>query len=294
MEEGSLRCDANISIRPVGTETLGTKTELKNMNSFRFIERGIRAEIARQEEILRGGGAVVQETLHYDPASGAITSLRSKEEAHDYRYFPEPDLVPVAIDEQMRARAQAALGELPADRARRYEHELGVSADSARLLAFRAELGHYFEAGLAAAVDPPAPAQALANWIATDLLSRLPEDEDPAESRARPEALAALVGLVSAKRISVGAGRQVLDRLVAEGGDPQEIVRAEGLEAIGEGDELSEIVAAALAANPDAAERMRAGNAKAIGPIVGHVMRETKGRADGGEVTRLVHEQLGV
>jgi aspartyl-tRNA(Asn)/glutamyl-tRNA(Gln) amidotransferase subunit B len=299
MEEGSLRCDANISLRPAGSRELGTKTELKNMNSFRFIERGIRAEIARQEEILRGGGAVVQETLHYDPASGAITTLRSKEEAHDYRYFPEPDLVPVAIDEQMIARARSELGELPADRAQRYERELGVSSESARLLAFRAELGDYFEAALAASVDSPAPAQALANWIATDLLGRLGDEGEgvggnPFSSRVQPGALAALVGLVAAKRISVGAGRQVLDKLVAEGGDPAEIVRSEGLEAIGSEDELGEIVAAALAANPEAAERIREGNAKAIGPIVGHVMRETKGRADGGEVTRLVHEQLGV
>jgi aspartyl-tRNA(Asn)/glutamyl-tRNA(Gln) amidotransferase subunit B len=305
MEEGSLRCDANISLRPAGTDELGTKTELKNMNSFRFIERGIRVEIARQEQILRDGGQIVQETLHYDPASGAITSLRSKEEAHDYRYFPEPDLVPVLIDENMLARAQEALGELPADRAQRFEHELGVSADSAKLLAFRSELGDYFEAALAADVDPAPPTQALANWIATDLLSRLGErkDEgegeiadhgDPSRSRVQPGALAALVGLVSAKRISVGAGRQVLDRLVADGGDPAQIVRAEGLEAIGGSDELGEIVAAALAANPVAAARVREGNAKAIGPIVGHVMRETHGRADGGEVTRLVHEQLGI
>jgi aspartyl-tRNA(Asn)/glutamyl-tRNA(Gln) amidotransferase subunit B len=295
MEEGSLRCDANISLRPVGTDELGTKTELKNMNSFRFIERGIRSEIARQEEILRGGGEVVQETLHYDPASGAITSLRSKEEAHDYRYFPEPDLVPVAIDEQMRRRARDALGELPMDRALRFEHELGVSSDSARLLAFRAELGDYFEAALAAGADPAPPAQALANWIATDLISRLSEGEDPAGSRVQAGALAALVGLVSSKRISVGAGRQVLDTLVAEGGgDPAAIVRAQGLEAIGGSDELAEIVAAALQANPDAAAQVREGNARAIGPIVGHVMRETHGRADGGEVTRLVHEQLGI
>jgi aspartyl-tRNA(Asn)/glutamyl-tRNA(Gln) amidotransferase subunit B len=238
---------------------------------------------------------VVQETLHFDPASGAITSLRSKEEAHDYRYFPEPDLVPVRIDERMRRRAQAALGELPADRARRFERELEISAESARLLAFRAELGDYFEAALAAEVDPPVPAQALANWIATDLLSRLGEGEDPAGSRVDAGALAALVGLVSTKRISVGAGRQVLDRLVAEGGgDPARIVQAQGLEAIGGSDELAGIVAAALQANPDAAERVREGNAKAIGPIVGHVMRETKGRADGTEVARLVHEQLGV
>ena len=292
MEEGSLRCDANISLRPAGTQTIGTKTELKNMNSFRFIERGIRAEVARQEEILRGGGEVIQETLHFDPASGAITSLRSKEEAHDYRYFPEPDLLPVQIDTQMLERARAALGELPADRASRYEDRLGLSTDSARLLAFRLELGDYFEAALAAEVDPHAPAQTLANWIASDLVGRLQEGEDPAASRVQPDALASLVGLVADKRISVGAGRQVLDRLVAVGGDPAQIVDAEGLAAIDGADELAQVVAAALAANPDAAERVREGNAKAIGPIVGYVMRETKGRADGGEVAKLVNEQL--
>ncbi|HKH79905.1 MAG TPA: Asp-tRNA(Asn)/Glu-tRNA(Gln) amidotransferase subunit GatB [Solirubrobacteraceae bacterium] len=294
MEEGSLRCDANISLRPADSRELGTKTELKNMNSFRFIERGIKAEIARQEQILRDGGEVIQETLHFDPASGAITTLRSKEEAHDYRYFSEPDLLPVQIDEQMLDAARAALGELPADRAQRFERELSLSADSARLLAFRSELGDYFEVALAASVDPPPPAQALANWIASDLLSRLGEGEDPAGSRVAADALAALVGLVSARRISVGAGRQVLDRLVAQGGDPAQIVQAQGLEAIGGSEELAGVVAAALAANPEAAQRVREGNARAIGPIVGHVMRETHGRADGGEVARLVHEQLGV
>ena len=297
MEEGSLRCDANISVRPVGANELGVKTELKNMNSFRFIERGIRAEVARQEKLLNEGGQVVQETLHFDPASERITSLRSKEEAHDYRYFPEPDLLPVAIEQAMLAQARAAMPELPADRAARLEGELGLSADSARQLAFRAELADYFEAALAAAVDPAPPAQALANWVAGDLVGRLGDDEaggDPNSSRVQAAALAALVGLVSAKRISVGAARQVLDRLVAEGGDPLAIMQAEGLEAMGGGEDLAAIVAAALAANADAAERVKGGNAKAIGPIVGHVMRETKGRADGGEVTRLVNEQLGL
>ena len=232
MEEGSLRCDANISLRPVGSEELGVKTELKNMNSFRFIERGIRAELARQEAILRGGGRVEQETLHFDPASERITSLRSKEEAHDYRYFPEPDLVPVTIDAAMLDAARAALTELPAARAERFEREIDLSADSAHLLAFRAELGDYFEAALATEVDPAPPAQALANWITGDLLARLPDGQDPAESRVRPGALALLVGLADTKRISVGAGRQVLDRLVAEGGDPAAIVEAEGLAAI--------------------------------------------------------------
>jgi aspartyl-tRNA(Asn)/glutamyl-tRNA(Gln) amidotransferase subunit B len=293
MEEGSLRCDANISLRAAGTSELGVKTELKNMNSFRFIERGIRAEIARQQEILEGGGALTQETLHFDPGSGAITSLRSKEEAHDYRYFPEPDLVPVAIDDTMRAAAVAAMSELPAARAERFERELGLSAESAQQLAFRGELGDYFEAALASGADPPPPAQALVNW-AGELAGRLKDGEDPAGSLVQPQALAALVGLVSAKRVSVGAGRQVLDRLVAEGGDPEAIIEAEGLAVIGGEDELGAIVAAALAANADAAERVRGGNAKAIGPIVGYVMRETKGRADGTEVTRLVHEQLAV
>jgi aspartyl-tRNA(Asn)/glutamyl-tRNA(Gln) amidotransferase subunit B len=294
MEEGSLRCDANISLRPVGAEELGVKTELKNMNSFRFIERGIRAELARQEAILRGGGRVQQETLHFDPVLERITSLRSKEEAHDYRYFPEPDLVPVAIDDAMLNDARVALPELPAARAERFEHKVGLSTDSARLLAFRAELGDYFEAALSAGVDPAPPAQTLANWISGDLLARLDDGQDPGSSHVQAQALAVLVGLVAAKRISVGAGRQVLDRLVTEGGDPQAIIAAEGLAAIDGDEELSAIVVAALAAHPDAAANVRAGNAKAIGPIVGHVMRATKGRADGGAVTRLVHEQLGI
>ncbi|HTR72208.1 MAG TPA: Asp-tRNA(Asn)/Glu-tRNA(Gln) amidotransferase subunit GatB [Solirubrobacteraceae bacterium] len=292
MEEGSLRCDANISLRPTGSQELGTKTELKNMNSFRFIERGIDAEIARQERILNDGGQVEQETLHYDPNSGAITSLRSKEEAHDYRYFPEPDLVPVRIDEQMLARAQGALVELPAARAERFERELGLSADSARMLAFRAEFGGFFEAALSAQVD--VASQVLANWVTVELAGRLGDGVDPTGAHVTPRAIAELAGMVSAKQISVGAARQVLDKLIAEGGDPAEIVQAEGLQSLGDPDELADIVAAALAANPDAATRVREGNAKAIGPIVGHVMRETKGRADGGEVTRLVHEQLGV
>jgi aspartyl-tRNA(Asn)/glutamyl-tRNA(Gln) amidotransferase subunit B len=297
MEEGSLRCDANISVRPAGSSVLGTKTELKNMNSFRFIERGIRAEIARQEAILTSGGRVAQETLHYDPDSGRITTLRSKEEAHDYRYFPEPDLVPVAVGQEMLDAARVAMPELPAARAERFEEIIGLSRASARQLAFRAELGDYFEQALAAQVDPPPP-QALANWITVDLLARLRDGEgaggDPNLSLVTPAAMAALCGMAAAKRVSVGAARQVLDRLVADGGDPVAIVQEEGLAALDGGDDLAAVVAAALAANADAAERVKTGNAKAIGPIVGYVMRETKGRADGGEVTRLVNEQLGI
>ncbi|HUN79105.1 MAG TPA: Asp-tRNA(Asn)/Glu-tRNA(Gln) amidotransferase subunit GatB [Solirubrobacteraceae bacterium] len=301
MEEGSLRCDANISLRPAGSEELGVKTELKNMNSFRFIERGIRAEVARQEKLLRAGERVMQETLHFDPDSERITSLRSKEEAHDYRYFPEPDLVPVAISAEMLDAARAELPELPAQRAQRLEREVGLSSESAHQLAFDAALGDYFDAAVAAAGEgsrttPPsgAAAQALANWVTVELPKRLAPDIAPLDSNVSPQAIATVSAMVAAKEISVGAGRQVLDRLVVDGGDPAAIVAAEGLAAMDGGDELAAIVAAALAANAKAAENVRAGNAKAIGPIVGYVMRETKGRADGGEVTRLVHEQLGI
>jgi len=295
MEEGSLRCDANISLRPAGSGQLGVKTELKNMNSFRFIERGIRAEIARQEKVLRGGGRVEQETLHFDPRPDAhppITSLRSKEEAHDYRYFPEPDLLPVTIDPAMVEAARAEMSELPVDRLERLRRELGLSAESARLLAFRGELGDFFEAALVP--DGGSRAQVLANWVTGELASRLEDGQDPAASRVTPQALGELVEMVSEKQVSVGAARQVLDKLVAGGGSPATIVEAEGLAAIDGADELAGVVAAAIAANADAAQRVRDGNAKAIGPIVGYVMRETKGRADGTEVSRLIAEQLGI
>jgi aspartyl-tRNA(Asn)/glutamyl-tRNA(Gln) amidotransferase subunit B len=293
MEEGSLRCDANVSLRPVGEATFGTKTELKNMNSFRFLERGINAEIERQRELISRGEQVEQQTLHFDPQSGTLTSLRSKEEAHDYRYFPEPDLVPITITPEMLAAAQAAMPELPGARAERLQHELGLNADSARQLAFRAELGDYFERALAAMPEGGDGAQPLANWIGIELVGRI-GDADPAQSNVRPEALATLVAMVGAREINTGAARQVLDTLVTAGGDPRAIVADQGLGAMSDSGELQAVVSEAIAANPAAAENLRAGNEKAIGPIMGHVMRETKGRADGAEVTRLVREALGL
>ncbi len=292
MEEGSLRCDANVSVRPVGSGQLGTKTELKNMNSFRFLERGVAAEIARQTELLRGGREVVQETLHFDPASGTLTSLRSKEEAHDYRYFPEPDLVPLLVSGEMLAAARAEVPELPAARAARYERELGLHPDRARDLAFRADRAAYFERALASAPDGLGAVE-LANWI-PQLVERIGSDADPSESRVSPEALAALAAMVVSRQASRDAAREVLRTLVAEGGDPRAVVEREGLGALSDDGGLADLVARAIAADPDAADKVAAGNMKAIGPLVGFVMRETKGRADGGEVTRLIREQLAV
>ncbi len=292
MEEGSLRCDANVSLRQVGESTLGTKTELKNMNSFRFLERGIEAETARQEALLDAGGEVTQETLHYDPRTGALSSLRSKEEAHDYRYLPEPDLVPLVPSREMLDRARDALPELPSARAQRLEDDLALAPDAARLLAFRTELGDFFERAVAAgrADDDGAEPAAIANWTVGELQARI-GDADPARTAIEPAALARLVAMVGGGEVSGSAAKQVLAELVDNGGDPAQIVVARGLGRAG-GDELTEIVERAMAEQADAVEKVRAGNDKAIGAIMGVVMRETKGRADGGEVQRLVRARL--
>jgi aspartyl-tRNA(Asn)/glutamyl-tRNA(Gln) amidotransferase subunit B len=284
MEEGSLRVDANVSIRPAGETTFGTKTELKNMNSFRFLERGIDAEIARQERVLADGGEVEQETLHFDPESGSLTSLRSKEEAHDYRYFPEPDLVPLAPTEEMIERARTALPELPAARVERLEREL--PAEQARLLAFRTELGDYYEA---AAEAEPEHMRQLANWTVNDLIAAL-GDRELADVNLEPADFAKLVSAVADKQIAASSARAALPGLL-DNGSVEEAIAGSSMAG---GDELGEIVDRAIAENPDAVEKIRAGKGQAIGALVGAVMRETKGRADGGEVQQLIRSKLEI
>jgi aspartyl-tRNA(Asn)/glutamyl-tRNA(Gln) amidotransferase subunit B len=294
MEEGSLRVDGNISVRPAGSDELGTKTELKNMNSFRFLERGIEAELARQRELIEAGGTVAQETLHFNPSDGSLTPLRSKEEAHDYRYFPEPDLVPLAPTEAMLREARESLPELPAARIARYQEQMGLAEDTAALLATDPETAGYFER-TAKEADGVKP-RVIANWVTGELAAALRQDNGAAsasESKVKPDALAALVVMVQEKKISNSSGKAVLATLVAEGGDPAAIVEREGLAQISDSGELEAIVAAAVDANHEAAEQIRAGNQKAIGAIVGAVMKETKGRADGGEINRLIKQKLG-
>jgi aspartyl-tRNA(Asn)/glutamyl-tRNA(Gln) amidotransferase subunit B len=289
MSQGSLRCDANVSVRLAGESELGTKTELKNMNSFRFLEDGVRAEIERQTALVEGGSAVVQETIHFDPRTGRLSPLRSKEEAHDYRYFPEPDLVPLEVTSQMLGAARAELPELPAARAERLQGAYGLAPDRAHDLAFRTELGDYFERAVSEGdgVDPVE----LANWI-PQLVERIGSDTDPASSSVTPASLAALARMVSAKAVSRGNAREVLTVLASEGGDPHLIVETRGLGALGDDGELAAAVDAAIAADPAAADQVRTGNQKAMGPLIAAVMRKTKGRADGGEVRRLLLERL--
>ena len=294
MEEGSLRVDANVSVRPAGSSELGTKTELKNMNSFRFLQRGVEAELDRQRGLIAAGGVVEQETLHFDPASGSLTSLRSKEEAHDYRYFPEPDLVPLAPSEEMLREAREALPELPAARIERYQGDLGLAGDVALTLATDPETADYFESTLTA-TDGAEP-KVVANWVTGELAAALRQADiegGATASKVTPESLAALIALVQEKKISHGSGKTVLAALVTEGGDPAAIVEREGLAQMSsDSGELESIVEKAMADNADAVEKIREGNQKAIGAIVGAVMRETKGRADGGEVNRLIQERI--
>jgi aspartyl-tRNA(Asn)/glutamyl-tRNA(Gln) amidotransferase subunit B len=291
MEEGSLRVDGNISVRPAGSEELGTKTELKNMNSFRFLERGIEAELARQRGLIEAGGRVEQETLHFHPEDGSLHPLRSKEEAHDYRYFPEPDLVAIAPTEAMLREARESLPELPAARIERYTSELGLANDIALTLVADPLRAVLFEETLKSGDVGAIP---VANWVTGEFTAALRQAEiDTDEARVTAASLAALIDLVQGKTISHGSAKTVLATLVIEGGDPGAIVEREGLAQISDSGELESIVTAAIEANPDAAEQIKAGNGKAIGAIVGFVMKQTKGRADGGEVNRLIKEQLG-
>jgi aspartyl-tRNA(Asn)/glutamyl-tRNA(Gln) amidotransferase subunit B len=293
MEEGSLRCDANVSVRPAGTDVLGTKTELKNMNSFRYLERGVAAEIARQRDLIESGAAIEQETLHFDPAGGTLTPLRSKEYAHDYRYFPEPDLVPLVPAPEEIESVRAALPELPEQRRERYGTELGLNSEASRLLAFDADLADFFERAVAAGGD--LEAAAIAKWVTGDLVAtaRAADAPSAAETGATPQAVAELVALVESGKVNRGGAREVLAVLVEEGGDPAAIVEQLDLGASSDAGELEAIVDRAFEAQPDAAAKVRTGEGKAIGALVGAVMKETRGRADGGEVTKIIRERLG-
>lgn len=294
MEEGSLRCDANVSIRPRGSSELGTKTELKNMNSFRFLEKGVTAELERQASLVASGDSVVQETLHFDPATGALHSLRSKEEAHDYRYLPEPDLVPIAPDRAMLDRAAEALPELPEARIRRYREDLGLPEDPARLLAIQAEWARFFEEMLDS--TPGIEPKAAAIWLTGDFAGELRRQGEPGldEVPTRPADLGSLVSLVQEKQISHATGKDLLSRMVADGIDPVATVEDEGLAQLSDSAELEQVVDQVLEQNPGPADEVRGGNQKAIGALVGGVMKATGGRADGGEVNRLLREKLGL
>ncbi len=287
MEKGQLRCDANVSIRnPDGS--FGTKTELKNMNSFRFVERGLARELERQQEILDSGGTVAQTTLHYDPETDEVHELRSKEFAHDYRYFPEPDLLPLELSEAWVREIESRMPELPDAMRARFVEQHGLSPYDAGVLTSDRDLAVYYEA-VAAEVDP----KQAANWISGDLRSLLNESgEEVSNSKVSPERMIELIRLVRDGAISRSAARDVIGRVFETGDSPTAIVEREGLASVG-GDELSGMIEEVIAANPDEAERVRDGDKKVMGFLIGQVMKATRGNADGGRAREILLQKLG-
>jgi aspartyl-tRNA(Asn)/glutamyl-tRNA(Gln) amidotransferase subunit B len=289
LEEGSFRCDANISIRPAGTEALGTRTELKNLNSFRNVEKAIAYEIQRQKELIADGGAVRQETRLWDPEHGRTSSMRGKEEAHDYRYFPDPDLLPVVVAEDWLEAIRQDLPELPDARQQRFSAQYGLSDyDAARLAADR-NLGDYFEACLAHA---PA-AKPAANWILGELTARLNADNRSIDaSPVSPEQLGRLLTLIDEAVISGKIAKTVFEKMIETGQDPQVIVEANGLVQVSDTDELKAVVAKVLAAAPNEVAAYRQGKTKLMGFFVGQVMRETRGQANPKLVNEILERML--
>ncbi len=289
MEKGQLRCDANISIRPVGETRLGTKVELKNLNSISFVRDGIALEIRRQTSVMESGGTIMQETRQYDGEAGTSTAMRSKEMAHDYRYFPDPDLMPVRVDEAWKARIRATLPELPFDRQRRFIAQYQLPYTITSVLVPERELADYFEEAAKLCGQP----QAAGNWIANDLLRELAGARLAlAESRVRPGHLAALVRLVEGGVISSTTAREVFTDMFRSGEMPAVIVERKGLTQSTDTGALERWVADAIATNPRAAVEFKSGNERALNALKGAVMKASLGKANPKLVDEAVRRQL--
>ena len=276
MEEGSLRCDANVSVRAAGESALGVKVEVKNINSFRFLQRALAHELVRQTALLRAGGHVVQETRLWDETTGRTVSMRSKEEAHDYRYFPEPDLPPVEVSDTWIAEVRAALPELPEARKQRFVRDYGLAVDDAANLADTEELARFFEATAASAGNP----KAASHWVMGEVTRRLKAAGVGIEAvGVTPDALGRLIRLVDTGVVNGSAAKEVFARMYGSGREAEDIVRAEGLSQIGDAGDLAEVVTRVIAEHEDAVARFRGGNEGSLGFLVGQVMRATRGRA---------------
>lgn len=289
MEEGSLRCDANVSVRPVGQKELGTKTEIKNINSFKGVERAIEYEAMRQAELLEDGGKVVQETRTWDEKEGVTKSMRTKEEANDYRYFPEPDLVPFTVSDEYIENIRKSLPELPDARKERYMKEFGLSSEDAVFMTNDKVTADYFEAAVDAGADP----KACVNWLMGEFASQLSTDGiEIAKAPVSAENLAALLKLISKGTISGKIAKKVFATMWKEGGNPEEIVKAQGLVQISDTAELSKLVDEVVGKNPKAVEDFKAGKKKAVGALVGQIMKATKGKANPRVINELLNKKL--
>ncbi|MBM4286907.1 MAG: Asp-tRNA(Asn)/Glu-tRNA(Gln) amidotransferase subunit GatB [Deltaproteobacteria bacterium] len=285
MEEGSLRCDANISLRPVGTTAFGTKTELKNMNSFRHVQRALEYEIRRQRSVLESGDDVSQETRLWDANQGKTYSMRGKEEAHDYRYFPDPDLVPLVIASEWIEALRASLPELPDAKKTRFVHQYDLPEYDAGVLTGEKALADYFEACVR---DFPQPKK-VSNWIMSELMRELKKEELGMEAcLVTPQALARLLALVEEGAISGKIAKNVFLDMISTGKDPADIVREKGLSQISDAGSLESLAREILAANPKEVSDYRAGKTKVMGFFVGEIMKQTKGQANPKLVNQLL------
>ncbi|HEY2149526.1 MAG TPA: Asp-tRNA(Asn)/Glu-tRNA(Gln) amidotransferase subunit GatB [Vicinamibacterales bacterium] len=289
MEEGSLRCDANVSVRPAGQATLGTKAEVKNLNSFRFLQKALEFEIKRQTDIIAGGGRIEQETRLWNAETGATESMRSKEEAQDYRYFPEPDLPPVVIDAERIARIRDAMPELPAARRTRFVEQYALSAYHAGLVMQSRELADYFEATVKAGAQP----QSANNWVTGALAAKLNEmGLTLAESPLEPARLAALIVEVDTGAISGPIGKDVFAKMFSSGRTAPEIIAAEGLKQIDDDSQIASLVAEVLARHPDPVAQYRSGKTTAFGFLVGQIMKAAGGKANPKRVNTILKQAL--
>jgi aspartyl-tRNA(Asn)/glutamyl-tRNA(Gln) amidotransferase subunit B len=293
MEEGSLRCDANISIRPTGSDRLGTRAEIKNMNSFRAVERALEHEIARQIEVVSGGGTVVQETRLWDADREVTRSMRSKEFAHDYRYFPEPDLPPLSVSPDWVEEVHRGLPELPADRRARFERDIGLPPYDAEVLTARRDVADYFEAAFARLRN----AKALSNWVMESVLrivreKKLDEQLRISDWPVTPESLAELVELIENATISGKIAKTVFEEMVASGKPPRAIVADRGLVQVTDEGAISAAVDRVLAAHADKVSEYRAGKEKLFGFFVGQVMKATEGKGNPKQVNEILRARL--
>jgi aspartyl-tRNA(Asn)/glutamyl-tRNA(Gln) amidotransferase subunit B len=291
MQEGSFRCDANVSVRPRGDDAFGTRTEIKNLNSFRFVERAINFEVERQIDVLEDGGEVVQETRLYDSGKDETRSMRSKEEANDYRYFPDPDLLPVEISREFIDSVRETLPELPDDKRHRFVDDYAIKQDDAAILTVSRALADYFEAAVAASDATP---QVVANWVIGDLSGALNKEGLEIEACRIPAVdLAGLVNRIHDNTISGKIAKEVFEAMWAGEGTADAVIEARGLKQITDSSAIEAIVDEVIADNPGQAEEYRAGKDKLIGFFVGQVMKETGGKANPGQVNEILRTKLG-
>jgi aspartyl-tRNA(Asn)/glutamyl-tRNA(Gln) amidotransferase subunit B len=291
MQEGSFRCDANVSVRRRGETKLGTRTELKNLNSFRFVEKAIEIEAERQIDVLEGGGRVVQETRLYDPDRQETRPMRTKEEANDYRYFPDPDLLPVVVDDALIERARAELPELPDAKRERFERDYALPAADAGVLTAQRPLADYYEAVARATRAQPKSA---ANWVLGELTAALNRSgASIEETRVAPETLAALLDKLEDGTISGKIAKEIFETLWNEGGDVESIIQSRGLTQITDAASIEALVDEAIAAYPAQVEQYRAGKTQVLGFLVGQVMKASRGKANPQQVNAILRTKLG-